>query len=109
MTPWLSRYLSRESALQAKAKVRDCLQGFDCLQTCGLRDGIGKVGQFCIDLKLAQALRGDVERGLFFRGAGKLPFGEAIRPVRELMHYLLTGEKPVLTASETHAEAATAV
>jgi nitronate monooxygenase len=54
------------------------------------------VGQFCIDLKLAQALRGDVERGLFFRGAGKLPFGQAIRPVRELMHYLLTGEKPVV-------------
>lgn len=58
-----------------------------------MRDGLGKVGQFCIDLKLAQALRGDVERGLFFRGAGKLPFGQAIRPVRELMHYLLTGEK----------------
>ncbi|MCO5400936.1 NAD(P)H-dependent flavin oxidoreductase [Ralstonia soli] len=109
MTPWLSRYLSRESALQAKAKVRDCLQGFDCLQTCGLRDGIGKVGQFCIDLKLAQALRGDVERGLFFRGAGKLPFGEAIRPVRELMHYLLTGEKPTLVTVAPHAETASTV
>ncbi len=94
LTPWLKRYLSRETALQARAKVRQCLEGFDCLQSCGLRDGIGRVGQFCIDLKLAQAVRGDVERGLFFRGNGALPFGEAIRSVSELMHYLLTGEKP---------------
>lgn len=94
LTPWLKRYLSREAALQTRAKVRDCLEGFDCLQACGLRDGVGRVGQFCIDLKLAQAMRGDVERGLFFRGKGALPFGEAIRPVRELMHYLLSGEMP---------------
>ena len=94
LTPWLSRYLSSESRLQRRAKERDCLEGFDCLQSCGLRDGIAKIGQFCIDLKLAQAVRGDVERGLFFRGKGKLPFGEAIRPVADLMHYLLTGEKP---------------
>jgi nitronate monooxygenase len=40
-----------------------------------------------------------VERGLFFRGAGKLPFGQAIRPVRELMHYLLTGEKPAVSST----------
>lgn len=94
LTPWLSRYLSSESRLQRRAKPRACLEGFDCLQACGLRDGVAKIGQFCIDLKLAQAVRGDVERGLFFRGKGKLPFGEAIRPVAELMHYLLTGEKP---------------
>ncbi|GJG95717.1 nitronate monooxygenase family protein [Cupriavidus pauculus] len=94
LTPWLSRYLSSESRLQQRARPRDCLEGFDCLQACGLRDGVAKIGQFCIDLKLAQAVRGDVERGLFFRGKGKLPFGEAIRPVAELMHYLLTGEKP---------------
>ncbi|WP_316156033.1 nitronate monooxygenase family protein [Cupriavidus sp. BIC8F] len=94
LTPWLSRYLSSESRLQRRAKPRECLEGFDCLQACGLRDGIARIGQFCIDLKLAQAVRGDVERGLFFRGRGALPFGEAIRPVAELMHYLLTGEKP---------------
>jgi len=94
LTPWLSKYLSSEARLQRRAKVRECLEGFDCLQACGLRDGISRVGQFCIDLKLAQAVRGDVERGLFFRGKGSLPFGEAIRPVAELMHYLLTGEKP---------------
>ncbi|WP_432261299.1 NAD(P)H-dependent flavin oxidoreductase [Cupriavidus sp. TMH.W2] len=94
LTPWLSRYLSSEARLQRRARARECLEGFDCLQACGLRDGIARIGQFCIDLKLAQAVRGDVERGLFFRGRGALPFGEAIRPVAELMHYLLTGEKP---------------
>ena len=77
LTPWLSRYLSSEARLQRRAKVRECLEGFDCLQSCGLRDGIARIGQFCIDLKLAQAVRGDVERGLFFRGKGALPFGEA--------------------------------
>lgn len=105
MTPWLSRYLSSESRLQRRAKPRDCLEGFDCLQACGLRDGIAKIGQFCIDLKLAQAVRGDVERGLFFRGKGKLPFGEAIRPVAELMHYLMTGEKPAALAAPAAATA----
>nr|WP_315595424.1 nitronate monooxygenase family protein [uncultured Cupriavidus sp.] len=100
LTPWLARYLSGESRLQRRAKARDCLEGFDCLQSCGLRDGIAKIGQFCIDLKLAQAVRGDVERGLFFRGKGKLPFGEAIRPVADLMHYLLTGEKPAELPAE---------
>ncbi|QUN25869.1 nitronate monooxygenase [Cupriavidus sp. KK10] len=104
LTPWLSRYLSSESRLQRRAKPRECLEGFDCLQACGLRDGIARIGQFCIDLKLAQAVRGDVERGLFFRGRGALPFGEAIRPVAELMHYLLTGEKPAgLTQTPTPA------
>ncbi|SDO59262.1 nitronate monooxygenase [Ralstonia sp. 25mfcol4.1] len=106
LTPWLSRYLSSESRLQRRAKPRACLEGFDCLQACGLRDGVAKIGQFCIDLKLAQAVRGDVERGLFFRGKGKLPFGEAIRPVAELMHYLLTGEKPAALAPAPVAVAA---
>ncbi|WP_449413356.1 NAD(P)H-dependent flavin oxidoreductase [Pandoraea soli] len=94
LTPWLKKYLSRETALQAKAKVRQCLEGFDCLQACGLRDGVARIGQFCIDLKLAQAVRGDVARGLFFRGRDPLPFGERIRPVADLMRYLLTGEQP---------------
>jgi nitronate monooxygenase len=94
LTPWLKRYLSRESALQARAKVRECLEGFDCLQSCGLRDGVARIGQFCIDRKLSQALKGDVERGLFFRGKGTLPFGDAIRPVADLIHYLMSGEKP---------------
>ena len=89
-TPWLERYLAKAPALQAKAhKRRECLLAWDCLEVCGLRDGIGRAGQFCIDNQLAAALRGDVEHGLFFRGAGPLPFGRDIRPVRDLVEYLL--------------------
>ncbi len=56
-----------------------------------MRDGLAGWGQFCIDTQLAAALRGDVKKGLFFRGVGALPFGEQIRSVRELMQCLLTG------------------
>jgi nitronate monooxygenase len=66
---------------------------FDCLIQCGLRDGIAKFGQFCIDRQLASALRGDVDKGLFFRGASKLPFGKEIRPVADLINYLMTGQR----------------
>ena len=96
LTPWLKRYLGNEEALQGKAKADDrrCTQQLHCLTQCGLRDGIAKFGQFCIDLKLAAALRGEVDKGLFFRGAAALPFGTAIRPVRELIAYLLDGVVP---------------
>jgi nitronate monooxygenase len=50
-----------------------------------------KVGQFCIDKQLGLALNGDQQKGLFFRGAGILPFGHEIRPVRDLMAFLLSG------------------
>ncbi len=93
-TPWLDNYLHKEAKLQSRAKQRDCTVGFDCLQQCGLRDGIARAGQFCIDRQLAFALQGDVERGLFFRGSEKLPFGNAIRPVRDLIQFLLTGISP---------------
>lgn len=93
-TTWLANYLEKEAKLQAKAKPQSCTVGFDCLHECGLRDGTAKHGQFCIDTRLAFALKGDVKRGLFFRGSEPLPFGRAIRPVRELMQYLLTGERP---------------
>ena len=66
----------------------------DCLSQCGLRDGIERIGQFCIDLKLASAMHGDVARGLFFRGASRLPFGQQIRTVHELFRYLLEGVLP---------------
>jgi nitronate monooxygenase len=79
---------------------------FDCLAQCGLRDGIARFGQFCIDNQLAAALRGDVKAGLFFRGAGKLPFGSQIRPVRELIDYLLTGALPASVAALTPAPVA---
>ena len=94
-TPWLANYLEKEAKLQSKAGPKQCTVGFDCLQQCGLRDGIAKAGQFCIDTQLAFALAGDVKRGLFFRGSEPLPFGSAIRPVRELIQYLLTGQRPV--------------
>ncbi|AOK46561.1 2-nitropropane dioxygenase [Burkholderia sp. MSMB617WGS] len=97
-TPWLANYLEREKKLQRAAKPRKCLVGFDCLQQCGLRDGIAKHGQFCIDTRLAFALAGDIKRGLFFRGSEILPFGHEIRSVRELIDYLLTGVKRAAAA-----------
>jgi nitronate monooxygenase len=90
-TPFLDKYLKKEAKLQEVAKPRKCTVGFDCLHQCGLRDGIAKAGQFCIDQQLAFALEGDVKRGLFFRGTEKLPFGSEIRPVRDLVEYLLEG------------------
>jgi len=89
-THWLAHYLEKEALLQRRAaKRRQCTLGWDCLAQCGLRDGLGRAGQFCIDHHLAAALRGDTERGLFFRGSESVPFGPAIRPVRDLVAHLL--------------------
>ena len=98
-TPWLVKYLQVEAKLQAVAhpKAR-CTKSFDCLAQCGLRDGLPGWGQFCIDNQLAAALRGDVKKGLFFRGVGALPFGEQIRSVRELIERLLTRAPAALAA-----------
>jgi nitronate monooxygenase len=94
-TPWLEAYLAKLPALKRRARPRrQCTLAFDCLASCGLRDGIERFGQFCIDLQLAAALRGDVERGLFFRGAGALPFGAQIRPVSDLLAVLLGDAVP---------------
>jgi nitronate monooxygenase len=97
-TPWLANYLKREARLQsvARADPKRCAIGLHCLTQCGLRDGLEKAGQFCIDSQLVAALKGDVNKGLFFRGSESLPFGSAIRPVRELIDYLLSGVKPDL-------------
>jgi nitronate monooxygenase len=94
-TPWLEGYLKREERLKSHAcpKAR-CVMGFNCLIQCGLRDGLAKVGQFCIDNQLAAALRGDRDKGLFFRGAERLPFGDAIRPVRDLLQFLVGTPQP---------------
>jgi nitronate monooxygenase len=90
-TPWLRQYLAHEDRLQAVAHAKArCTKAFDCLAQCGLRDGLKGWGQFCIDHQLAAALRGDEKKGLFFRGAGALPFGAQIRSVRELLERLLT-------------------
>jgi nitronate monooxygenase len=93
-TPWLASYLKKEAKLQAKARPKKCTAGFDCLSQCGWRDGIDKAGQFCIDTQLGFALKGDIERGLFLRGSEPLPFKNEIRPVGELIQYMLTGADP---------------
>lgn len=93
-TPWLDKYLRQEAKLKAKAHVQPCHQKFDCLAHCGLRDGIAEWGQFCIDKHLGHALAGQVNQGLFFRGAGRVPFGARIRPVRELLEWLVGGILP---------------
>ena len=91
MTPWLRKYLKAEPRLQAVAQLKQrCTMAFDCLAQCGLRDGLKGWGQFCIDQRLAAGLRGDLEKGLFFRGKGMLPFGAGIASVRQLVERLLT-------------------
>ncbi|MEO7393182.1 MAG: nitronate monooxygenase family protein [Ramlibacter sp.] len=94
-TPWLEKYLRLEPRLQKHAHVKPhCTMWFDCLAHCGLRDGNATWGQFCIDKTLGHALDGSVDKGLFFRGAGRLPFGAQIRPVRELMQWLVAAVVP---------------
>ena len=95
-TPWLEKYIRIESKLQDRAHVKKkCNMSFDCLQHCGLRDGHSKMGQFCIDQQLGHALTGNVQKGLFFRGSGVLPFGESIRSVKELLFWLMSGHAPM--------------
>ena len=98
---FLDNYLKSETILQnnAKADPRRCTQGINCLSVCGLRDGLDKAGQFCIDLKLAAAWRGETDKGLFFRGKDPLPFGQAMRSVKETIAYLLTGETQTVQKS----------
>jgi nitronate monooxygenase len=90
-TRWLRNYLDALPRLQQTVhKKSRCTLAWDCLAQCGLRDGLPGWGQFCIDQRLAAALRGEVDKGLFFRGAGALPFGERIATVRALIERLLT-------------------
>jgi nitronate monooxygenase len=94
-TPWLDKYLRVEAKLKAAAHPkRRCNMAFDCLSVCGLRDGIAEIGQFCIDQQLGHAMTGDVQRGLFFRGAGPLPFGREIRPVADLLRWMVGSPLP---------------
>ncbi|MBC5783095.1 nitronate monooxygenase [Ramlibacter sp. USB13] len=96
-TPWLDKYLRLQERMQQHAHAKaHCTMWFDCLAHCGLRDGNAAWGQFCIDKVLGHALAGDVRKGLFFRGAGRLPFGTQIRPVRDLLHSLLGPLVPAL-------------
>lgn len=97
LTPWLRRYLAREQRVRALADPRKahCGRAVECLSFCGLKDGDGAAGQFCIENQLAAAQRGDVQRGLFFRGSEPLPFGSEIRSVYDLLRYLLAGVRPL--------------
>lgn len=94
-TPWLDKYIRIEGLLKERAHVKKkCNMSFDCLVHCGLRDGDEKIGQFCIDQQLGHALKGAVDKGLFFRGAGPLPFGQDIRSVHDLLACLLSDIHP---------------
>ena len=66
--------------------------------------GNANVGQFCIDKVLGNAVIGNKQKGLFFRGASALPFGANIRHVDDLMMHLLnnTGDD-----NDAHATAPT--
>lgn len=94
-TPWLHKYLRIEPQLKAAAHLKKkCNMSFDCLAHCGLRDGDASIGQFCIDQQLGHAMEGNVHKGLFFRGAGALPFGDQIRSVHELLQWMLGAIPP---------------
>lgn len=98
-TPWLDKYLRLQDRMQKAAHVKPhCTMWFDCLAHCGLRDGHASWGQFCIDKVLGHAFDGDVRKGLFFRGAGRLPFGNQIRPVRDLLACLMGNVMPAALA-----------
>lgn len=100
-TPWLEKYIRIEPKLKAVAHVKkQCNMAFDCLAHCGLRDGVATMGQFCIDQQLGHAYSGQTDKGLFFRGAGKLPFGSRIASVQELMVWLLGAVMPAAVTAE---------
>ena len=107
-TPWLEHYLEALPRLAEKTHRKPrCTLAFDCLAQCGLRDGTPGWGQFCIDTQLAAGLRGDLGKGLFFRGSGALPFGTRIVAVRALVERLLTPGVPLgAPPSDTAAAAA---
>jgi nitronate monooxygenase len=94
LTPWLKRYLAQEVELRASAdpEQAECVRNLDCLIHCGFKSGNPAAGQFCIETRLAAAQRGDIEKGLFFRGSESLPFGNQIRTVREVLAFFLTNE-----------------
>ncbi len=102
LTPWLKRYLARETLLKSRATSRcgGCASRLECLSHCGFKDGNPDAGQFCIETQLAAAAKGNIEQGLFFRGGSVLPFGHEIRPVRDLLEYLLTGIRPARALPE---------
>jgi nitronate monooxygenase len=55
---------------------------------------IEKFGHFYFDTRFAASLRGNVANGLFFRGHDAMPFGSAIRSVREWLDFLIWNVEP---------------
>ena len=83
-------YIRIEPLLKDRARANaHCRMAFDSLAHCGLRDGKSDMGQFCIDQQLGHALDGETHKGLFFWGKVKLPFGSEIRPVQDLLTWML--------------------
>lgn len=101
LTPWLKKYLAREEKVRSRATPEKgkCAIWFECLTHCGLKDGNPDAGQFCIDTQLEQAVLGNIDKGLFFRGSEPLPFGNQMRSVHDTLLYLLTGLKPEMVNS----------
>lgn len=94
-TPWLETYLKREEKLRAGAHPdkAKCAGWAECLSHCGFRDGNPDAGQFCILKQLEAAVKGDLKKGLFFRGSEPMIFEDKIHSVHDVMAYLLTGNK----------------
>ena len=94
-TPWLNKYLKREEKLRTKAtpEKAKCAGWAECLSHCGFRDGNPAAGQFCILKQLEAAVKGEYEKGLFFRGSEPMIFEDKIHPVHDVLEYLLTGKK----------------
>jgi nitronate monooxygenase len=93
----VDKYLRIQDRMQKAHPSSHYMMWFDCLAHCGPSDGHAPWGQFCIDKVLGYALAGDVRKGLFFRGAGRLPFGTQIRPVQDLMNHLVGALVPPST------------
>ena len=51
---------------------------------------------------LGSAFTGDTQKGLFFRGAGALPFGDQIRSVADLIIWLLLETMPKVDSYATN-------
>jgi len=94
-TPWLNKYLRREEKLRTNAtpEKAKCAGWAECLSHCGFRDGNPAAGQFCILKQLEAAVKGEYEKGLFFRGSEPMIFENKIHPVHDVLEYLLTGKK----------------
>lgn len=92
LTPWLKKYLNREERLRRTAtpEKATCAGHAECLSHCGFKDGNPTAGQFCILKQLEAAVKGEYKKGLFFRGSEPLIFGNEIRPVKQILSYLLS-------------------